>query len=135
MQRHLIALSATFFLNMLCSSPAQACKFMALDDPVQRRAEAVTTVASATAIIDAVVVRPYKSETEPALLKARRVIKGPRGKRFYVVAGATSCHKRFSELGFQTRILLFGGPKVYTANMYRVSDEDIDAVLRARKKR
>jgi hypothetical protein len=135
MQRHLIALGGTFLMSMLCVSPAQACKFMALDDPVQRRAEAVTTVASATAIIDAVVVRPYKSETEPALLKARRVIKGPHRKRFYLVAGATSCHKRFSEIGAQTRVLLFGGPRVYTANMYRVSDDDIDAVLATRTKR
>jgi hypothetical protein len=134
MQRQLMALGSAFLMNMLCTSPAHACKFMALDDPVQRRAEATSTVASATAIIDAVVVRPYKSETEPALLKARRVIKGPRGKRFYLVAGATSCHKRFSEIGTRTRVLLFGGPKVYTANMYRVSDEDIDAVLAARTK-
>ncbi len=131
----LMMLGTTLLAAAFSASGAQACKFMPLSDAAERQAEAASTVASATAIIDAVVVRPYKSETEPALLRASRVIKGPRGRRLFKVAGATSCHIQFRQVGFRTRVLLFGGPKVYTANMYRVPIEDIDAVLAAQKRR
>jgi hypothetical protein len=114
------------------TSPAQACRFAPPGDEAARQAAARATVSRATAIIEADVIRPYISEAEPALLRARRVIKGPYGKRQYRVAGATSCHIQFRQIGRAGRVLLFGGPGVYTASMYPSSAEDIDRAIRAR---
>jgi hypothetical protein len=135
MKRQLTLLGTALLLALGVSSQAQACRFAPPKDDAERKADARSTVASATVIIDAEVVQAYKSEAEPAILRARRVIKGPRRKQLFRVAGATSCHIQFTQVGFRRRVLLFGGPSLYTANMYRASDDDINAAIEARHHR
>lgn len=124
---------AVFSLGI--SQPAFACKFAPLQTAEARADAAKTTVSNASVIIDAVVIRPYKSEAEPALLKARTFLKGPKGKQLFLVGGATSCDNQFTQKGERKRVLLFGGPKLYRASMYASASEDIDRAIAALPRR
>jgi hypothetical protein len=86
-------------------------------------------VSSASVIMEAEVVRPSKPGAKPALLKALNVTKGPKGKKFFLVTGGTSCDNEFTKIGARQRVLLFGGPKLYRASMYASSSADIDRAI------
>ncbi len=135
MQAKLAKYLAVAIFSLTVCQPAIACRFAALQTDEARSAAAKDTVSNASVIIDAVVVRPYKSEAEPALLRARKVLKGPRGKRLFRVGGTTSCDNRFTQKGERQRVLLFGGPKLYRASMYVSAAEDIDRAIAAMPRR
>jgi hypothetical protein len=124
-------ISAIALVASITSSQAIACKFVQSANETERAAAAKATVASAAAIIDAKVVRSAGQNGKPALLKAIRVIKGPKGKKFYAVTGATSCDQQFTKTGSRQRVLLFGGPKTYRASMYASTSADIDRAIAA----
>ena len=135
MQSKFIMLVATALLSVIAPSQAFACKFVQPQTEAERVAAANSTVSSAAVIMEAEVVRPSRSGGKPALLKAINVTKGPKGKKFFLVAAGTSCDKEFSEIGTRQRILLFGGPKLYRASMYASSSAEIDRAIAAMPRR
>jgi hypothetical protein len=132
-----IAFTAAVLFSVTASQQAMACKFVQPPTQAARINSAKDAVSRASVIIDAEVIRAYKSEAEPALLKVNRLIKGPRGKQVFTVAGGTSCDNQFAEVGARQRVLLYGGPKIYTAPMYVSTAEEINRAIgmMARRKR
>jgi hypothetical protein len=129
MQSKFIMLAATAILTLAIPSQAFACKFVQPTNEGERTRTANATVSSASVIMEAEVVRPSKPGGKPALLKALNVTKGPKGKKFFLVTGGTSCDNEFNEIGARQRVLLFGGPKLYRASMYASSSADIDRAI------
>jgi hypothetical protein len=129
-----IIVLASAILSVALPSQAFACTFAALVTEAERVTAANAAVLSASVIMEAEVIRPYRSPKRPALLRAISVTKGPKGKKFFLVSGGTSCDYQFSEIGSRQRVLLFGGPKVYRASMYASSSEDIDRAIAAMPK-
>jgi hypothetical protein len=129
-----IIVLTSVILSVVLPSQAFACKFAQPATEAERITAANATVLSASVIMEAEVIRLYKSAKRPALLKAISITKGPKGKKFFLVSGGTSCHYQFAEIGARQRVLLFGGPKVYRASMYASSSEDIDQAIAAMPK-
>ncbi len=84
---------------MASASPAYACKYMMPATDAEWRANAERRVANARFIIDAVVIRTGGYGQPPALLKARRFLKGKSAVRIFKVQAVTSCDVPFAELG------------------------------------
>jgi hypothetical protein len=129
-----IMVLASAILSVALPSQAFACKFAQPAAEAERTAAAKATVSSATVIMEAEVVRAYKSPKKPALLRAISVTKGPKGQKLFLVTGGTSCDHQFSKVGSRQRVLLFGSPKVYRASLYASSSEDIDQAVAAMQK-
>ncbi len=70
---------------------------------------------SAAAIIDAEVIETGDSEGQGVTLRAERIWKGPRQQTFRVRALST-CDIGFWERHSRLRIVLSGGPSIYTAS-------------------
>jgi hypothetical protein len=130
-----IMVLASAILSVALPSQAFACKFAQPATEAEQTAAANATVSSASVIMEAEVVRAYKSPRKPALLRAISVTKGPKGRKLFLVTGGTSCDHQFAEVGSRQRVLLFGGPKVYRASMYGSSLADIDRAIAAMQKR
>ncbi len=108
---------------LLGSRPATACSVDLRDlSPAEVKAAARESHARAAVIVDAVVIvpmifqhdgrTPYR--TPFAVLRAVKVLKGVR-RRTYLVTYVTSCDTAFERKGERSRILLVGGPKVFSA--------------------
>jgi hypothetical protein len=124
-----IIVLTSVILSVVLPSQAFACTFAALVTEAERIAAANAAVSRASVIMEAEVVRAYKSPKKPALLRAIIVAKGPKGKKHFLVTGGSSCDIEFTEVGSRQRVLLFGGPKVYRASLYASSSEDIDRAI------
>jgi hypothetical protein len=129
-----IIVLASAILSVAMPSQAFACKFAQPATEAERTAAANNTVSTASVIMEAKVVRAYKSPKKPALLRAISVTKGPKGRKLFLVTGGTSCDYEFAKVGSRQRVLLFGGPKVYRASMYASASEDIDRAIAAMQK-
>jgi hypothetical protein len=126
-----ILVLASAILSVALPGQAFACKFIQPATEAERAAAASETVSRAAVIMDAEVVRAYKSPSKPALLRAISVTKGPKGQKLFLVTGGTSCDMRFSKVGSRQRVLLFGGPKIYRASLYASSSAEIDLAIAA----
>ena len=81
--------------------------------PAEQRRSAEATIEWSVAIIDGEVVRPIDGST-PALVRAVRVLKGPR-QEFFEVGEQTSCDLALDAAGTRIRLFLIGGPDVWYA--------------------
>jgi hypothetical protein len=131
--KSIIVLASAIF-SVALPSQAFACKFAQPATEAERTSAANATVSSASVIMEAEVIRAYKSLKKPALLRAISVTKGPKGRKLFLVTGGTNCDHQFSEIGSRQRVLLFGGPKVYRASLYASSSEDIDQAIAVMQK-
>jgi hypothetical protein len=122
-------------LAMLAPGMARACTI----DPNYRptpaavRAEARRAVREATAIIDGEVIRPAAGYT-PALVRAHRVLKGPR-QAIFAVGVQDSCSMVLTTPGQRSRLILFGGPDVYFADINTPGERAVDRLLGSDRRR
>ena len=112
MYRLLLAIGA-FWLAMLPGT-ATACDWPAhREDPaaIDRYTRAV--IQRSAAIIDAEVVEPG-IPGRPARLRPLRVLRGP-ALPVFLVATRSMCDLRFSHAGERVRVILEGGPELFSA--------------------
>lgn len=123
----------TLAAALLAPGAAQACTvgFMVADEPAQRERDARAAYYKAAAIIDGEVVRPlvYRADgtSQPALVRAVRVRKGPR-QEYFKVGDREFCDDRVpGDPGQRDRMVLVGGPDVY----YWAADDEsyVDRLL------
>ncbi|MFS0773878.1 hypothetical protein [Sphingomonas sp. 1P08PE] len=93
---------------------ASACSIVVPTDWGQShfRKMAKDAVDNSTAIIDGEVVQPFIEGKQNAIVRAARVLKGPRATLFEI-GERDSCSLRLDRTGERRRMLLVGGPKVY----------------------
>lgn len=109
-------------------APALACSIIARDwSPYELQAQARERIERATAIIDGEVVRPL-SNTEPALVRAERVLRGP-DQAFFEVGEFTSCDIALVRTGERLRMILYGGPDVYFLSIDASNADYEDRIL------
>lgn len=115
---------------------ASACSIVVTHEPTpyEKMRRARETIAEAAAVIDGEVIAPYRSEEEPAVVRAEHVLKGP-AKVEFKVAAPTSCHEAFTEVGLRARMVLYGGPDVYTAPDTQTEARYEDKVLKSDRRR
>lgn len=77
----------------------------------ERRAEARHVIESATAVVDGEVIRPW-TESEPALVRVTRVLKGE-ARGLVLVDIRTDCDIVLDRMGERLRLILVGGPEVF----------------------
>ncbi|WP_395682398.1 hypothetical protein [Inquilinus sp.] len=115
MRKHVIhaALAIGFGLAVI-PQMASACSIVAPDDwgPADSRRAARVAVGTATAIIDGEVIRPFIHGKQNAIVRAARVLKGPRKVEFEV-GERSSCDRALDRVGERFRMILTGGPAVY----------------------
>lgn len=107
--RLLLALSGL----ALGATAADACSVVVTREPspAEKRRDARRALERATAIVDGEVVRPF-SKDRPALVRAYRVLKGPR-QDYFEVGERHSCDRRLDGKGERLRMILVGGPRLY----------------------
>jgi hypothetical protein len=105
---------ALLLLLALAPEPASACSvFVGREpSPAEKRRDARLRIESAAAIVDGEVVRPFRRGGEPALVRAHRVLKGPR-QDYFPVGERHSCDYALMEVGQRQRMVLEGGPDLY----------------------
>lgn len=107
-----LGLSVIAVALLALPTPALTCSIIARDrTPYELQTLARDRIEGAAAIIDGEVVRPL-SETEPALVRAERVLRGP-NQPFFAVGERTSCDIALLRTGERLRMILHGGPDVY----------------------
>jgi hypothetical protein len=105
--------AATLSLLLLAPAPASACSLATEEkSPKELRADARRVVAEATAVVDGEVIRPFVDGKHNALLRAHRVLKGPK-KEVFEIGAQTSCDYGLMDMGERLRAVLEGGPDVY----------------------
>lgn len=111
MRRGFLALP---LLLVLAPVPAQACSVIAdhIWSPAEQRAAARRAIASATAIVDGEVIRPFVRGGAPALVRVHRRFKGPE-QELIEVGERHSCDVALTATGERSRMILVGGPDVY----------------------
>lgn len=110
-------ITAAAFLSAFAQQPASACSFDLRNDgrdDVPRVAREAFERSSA--IIDAEIVVPNRGG-EPARLRPIRVLKGPNLPMF-VVAPVGSCDIYLVHPGERVRLVLAGGPDLFTADIF-----------------
>ena len=123
-------------LAMLAPGAASACSFTHnyRPTPAQIRSVARGAVEGAAAIIDGEVIRPFVYGGAPALVRAHRVLRGPR-QAVFAVGERDSCSVTLTAMGARSRMILVGGPDVYFIEMGRVSDRAVDRILGSDRRR
>lgn len=92
---------------------AQACTIIRRPQTqAQNMQDARARVDGATAIIDAEVIEPYRDDLSPAVVRAERVLKGPKQAQFQV-GMVTNCDLVLDRVGERRRLILYGGPGVF----------------------
>ncbi|PLR28992.1 hypothetical protein SGCZBJ_00715 [Caulobacter zeae] len=73
---------------MSLGAQASACSIVVIEEPsnYEKMRRARETIAEAAAVIDGEVIAPYRSEEEPAVVRAEHVLKGPARAEFRVAA-------------------------------------------------
>lgn len=107
--RLLLALSGL----ALTATSADACSVVVTREPspAEKRRDARHALERATAVVDGEVVRPF-AEDRPALVRAYRILKGPR-QDYFEVGERHSCDRRLDAVGERLRMILVGGPLLY----------------------
>jgi hypothetical protein len=123
-------------IGLTVSTPVLACDFITrYPTAAEREAEADALVKRASAIIDAKVIRTeIVGQTTMSVLIPLKTYKGRKGVKQYLVTTNGDCEHNFS-IGYPGRIVLFGGPEKYQADMYDIAEDDITAALKRMKKR
>ncbi|HEX8654025.1 MAG TPA: hypothetical protein VF693_02220 [Allosphingosinicella sp.] len=108
-----LACLATAVGALAAPTAAQACSIVILRQPTsaEQARDARRRLARATAVIDGEVVRAL-TDTEPALVRAARVLKGP-AQEYFAVGYEDSCDTALTRVGERLRMILVGGPDVY----------------------
>jgi hypothetical protein len=124
-------------LLSLCVTPAtaQACSVVITrqSGPAERMREARRSIREATAIVDGEVVRPLAG-SQPALVRAARVLKGPI-QDFFSVGERDSCDIALTDAGQRLRLILLGGPEVYFLPMGYSNARYEDRLLHSDRRR
>ncbi len=121
---------------MSLGAPASACSIVVIEEPTnyEKMRRARETIAEAAAVIDGEVIAPYRSEDEPAVVRAEHVLKGP-AKAEFKVAAPTSCHEAYTEVGLRARMVLYGGPDVYSAPQTGTEAAYEDKILKSDRRK
>ena len=135
------AFACLFVPAALCAAPApaSACSVLVAGEAAlepslaEKRREARRTIERATAVIDGEVVRPM-ADGQPALVRAARVLKGP-VQDYYKVVDRVGCDRRLDKAGERLRLILVGGPELYSMPQYRSYPRFEDRVLRSDRRR
>jgi len=117
-------------LLAVAAEPAAACSVLAGREPspAAKMRAARLRIESATAIVDGEVLRPFRRGGEPALVRAHRILKGPR-REYFAVGERHSCDYALTEVGQRLRMVLDGGPDIYYLGLDTTDDRDEDRLL------
>lgn len=106
-------------LALAAPSLALACDCIRWLPGPRFEADVDRVVAQSSAIIDAVVEKPMTGDGQPAVVRATRVWKGPRQRRFHI--GLVSDCSMVPDAALlrpnqRLCLILFGGPETYEAS-------------------
>ena len=108
-----VAISAILLLQPMMSATSSACSIDTTEkSPQELRADARRVVAEATAIVDGEVIRPLVDGKHNALLRAHKILKGPK-KNVFEIGERNACDVALTVLGQRMRVVLEGGPDLY----------------------
>jgi hypothetical protein len=130
-------LVAIGLVSALCWTPsaAWACSMIRFEEPspAEKGREARLHIEGAAAIVDGEVVRPWR-EGQPALVRAFRILKGPR-LEFFQIGVNDSCDHALEQKGERLRMILSGGPEIYFLSIdYSLSRYE-DRLLRSDRRK
>jgi hypothetical protein len=106
---------------------AVPCVFAPMTEQ-QQRTGVREFLRNAAVIVDGEVTRPNAGHDGLAIIRAHRVLKGPRRKEF-LVRVHTSCTEHLGNIGQRDRFVLAEGPDVYTVPSHPYDPALIDEVL------
>jgi hypothetical protein len=121
---------ALLMLLAVAPEPAAACSvFMGREpSPAEKMRDARLRIERSAAIVDGEVVRPFRRGGEPALVRAHRILKGPR-QEYFAVGERDSCDYALMEVGQRQRMVLDGGPDLYYLGLDTTDDRSEDRLL------
>jgi hypothetical protein len=116
--------------------PAAACSLFVGREPLpaEKRRDARLRIERAAAIVDGEVVRPFRRGGEPALVRAHRILKGPR-REYFAVGERDSCDTALTEVGLRMRMFLDGGPDLYYLGIDVTDDRYEDRLLHSDRRK
>lgn len=119
---------------------ASACSVVMTREPTYREqmTHARKTVEQASLIIDGEVIEPARRNPDssiiPARVKVYRVFKGSVSENVWI-GEETSCDIFLDQPGERMRLLLFGGPDVYTTWVDYSNARAIDRILKSDRRK
>lgn len=121
---------ALLLVSALAPEPAAACSIWVERElsPGEKRRDAGQRIERSTAIIDGEVVRPFRRGGAPALVRAHRILKGPK-QEFFAVGERSSCDRALEEVGARFRMIFNGGPDIYYVGLDVTDDRHEDRLL------
>jgi hypothetical protein len=120
------------------AAPSRACSVIPEErSPQEHRKRSRELIKQSTAIVDGEVVRPFVRGRQTALVRAERVLKGPR-RPYFEVGEATegdSCAFLLDREGERLRLILFGGPDVYHTSVDQSLARYEDGILKSDRRK